>query len=406
MNNYGLVLSGGGAKGSYQIGVWKALSEMNIKISTITGTSIGALNGAFLIQEDYELLKLAWTHFSIDTVLSVDKEKWNNKKMYNKKYFSFLTVIKNLITSGGIETKPLEEILRKYIDEEKIRRSNIDFGINTYSLTDKKPIEIFKEDIPQGKFVDYLLASSCFPAFKPVEIDEKKYIDGGIHDNLPITMMENKGIKNIIVVDVGGKHTKKSKPLKDSNVIYIRSNRDLGKTLEIDSEKAKENIKFGYLDTLKAFNHLTGIKYYIVYDKKCQFIKNSLSKANIEQFFGINNNFPFLYKELLSKRFFNFIHKYCDSKKRKSNILSIVEITGNYFNLNSKRIYSVNLLNKKIINEYEKINEKDRIYKLINYEQDERKLKKYRREELINNPKMVIAAFYIDFLIKNKYYPC
>ena len=41
-----LVLSGGGAKGSYQLGVWKALRELNIKFDIITGTSVGALNGA------------------------------------------------------------------------------------------------------------------------------------------------------------------------------------------------------------------------------------------------------------------------------------------------------------------------------------------------------------------------
>ena len=51
-----LVLGGGGAKGSYQIGVWKALIDMDIAkdIKIITGTSIGSLNGAFVAQGDYK----------------------------------------------------------------------------------------------------------------------------------------------------------------------------------------------------------------------------------------------------------------------------------------------------------------------------------------------------------------
>ncbi|WDU82363.1 patatin-like phospholipase family protein [Caloramator sp. Dgby_cultured_2] len=80
-------------------------------------------------------------------------------------------------------------MLNKVIDEEKIRKSPIDLGIVTFSLTDFKPVEVFKDEIPEGKLVDYLLASACFPAFKPHEIDNKKFIDGGIYDNIPLSLM-------------------------------------------------------------------------------------------------------------------------------------------------------------------------------------------------------------------------
>ena len=45
---YGLVLDGGGARGAYQIGAWKALKEAGVKISAVAGTSVGALNGALI----------------------------------------------------------------------------------------------------------------------------------------------------------------------------------------------------------------------------------------------------------------------------------------------------------------------------------------------------------------------
>ena len=52
---YGLVLAGGGTRGAYQVGVWKALQELNIKIKGIVGASIGALNGALFLQNDYAM---------------------------------------------------------------------------------------------------------------------------------------------------------------------------------------------------------------------------------------------------------------------------------------------------------------------------------------------------------------
>ena len=54
MDGYGLVLGGGGARGSYEIGVWKALKELGIPIIGVAGTSVGALNGAIIVQNEYE----------------------------------------------------------------------------------------------------------------------------------------------------------------------------------------------------------------------------------------------------------------------------------------------------------------------------------------------------------------
>ena len=49
---YGIVLDGGGARGAYQIGAWKALKEAGVKINAVAGTSVGALNGALICMDD------------------------------------------------------------------------------------------------------------------------------------------------------------------------------------------------------------------------------------------------------------------------------------------------------------------------------------------------------------------
>ena len=63
-----IVLSGGGSKGSYQIGVWKALRKLNIKYDIVTGTSVGALNGALMTQNSYFKAKRLWKTTLLDYI--------------------------------------------------------------------------------------------------------------------------------------------------------------------------------------------------------------------------------------------------------------------------------------------------------------------------------------------------
>ena len=54
MKPYGLVLAGGGAKGAYQIGAWKAMREMGVTFNAVAGVSIGSINGALIVADEYE----------------------------------------------------------------------------------------------------------------------------------------------------------------------------------------------------------------------------------------------------------------------------------------------------------------------------------------------------------------
>lgn len=442
MFGYGLVFSGGGAKRSYQIGVWKALEELGIPITAITGTSIGALNGAMLVQDDYELVELAWTNFSVEQVIDdTDEDEWESKKIYNK-HFSILTIIKNIIISGGMELTPLTEALNEYIDEDKIRNSPIDFGLVTYSISDFKPLQIFKDEIPRGKLVDYLVASACFPAFKPIEIDNKKYIDGGFHDNVPIELMGKQGIKDIIVADISGWGVPKSKPDADMNVIYIKSNHDLGKTLEISPKKASENIELGYLDTLKTFNLLKGNYYYftnnIYYNKNNDKYINILDRRRIRNAIGITEKVPTPIRKLLNRKFFATLKQYegegYDNPPNYTVCRSMAEICGEILGVEPKVVYTLEDINKKIIENYLyfwkyfnlseymneisnlsskedsnklrkeikseiKNDEKLLLIYLANGDFDNDYINRIRRMTLIINPKIVVSSYYIQYII-------
>ena len=77
MNNnkeYGLVLAGGGIKGAYQVGVWKALKELGINITAITGASIGSINGAFMLQDDLEEMIKIYENITISDIVEVNSK--------------------------------------------------------------------------------------------------------------------------------------------------------------------------------------------------------------------------------------------------------------------------------------------------------------------------------------------
>lgn len=75
---YSLVLEGGGAKGAYQIGVVKALREAGFEFDAITGTSIGAINAAYLVQGNFDEIYKLWKTLSFSEIFDVEGEHIEN----------------------------------------------------------------------------------------------------------------------------------------------------------------------------------------------------------------------------------------------------------------------------------------------------------------------------------------
>ena len=277
---YGLVLAGGGTKGAYELGIWKALCEMGINVTSIVGASIGALNGALFLQNNFEETVKMYENIKIDNIMNV------NGIDANKNIFD-LSNIFNLAADytkqKGIDNTPLREMIRKYVDMDKIYNSPIDFGLVTYSVKNKEPLQVFKNEIPKDQMENYLLASSCFPIFKPQIINGEEYYDGGLYDNIPSNMLIEKGYKNIIIADIAGVGFSKKTVNKDIYVKVISSSEDLGGTFEFNHERILNNIKLGYLDTMKSFNKLQG---HIYYFKPEEFAK-MLEVFNLQTIYGL-----------------------------------------------------------------------------------------------------------------------
>ena len=256
---YGLVLAGGGTKGAYQVGVYKALKGMKINVKAVVGTSIGALNGALVLQDDLEKMLNLYGSIKLNDILSIDSKIDETKDIFSLKNIAKIT--KEYIEKRGISNDALRKTIEKYIDVDKIYNSDVDFGMITFS-TKNKGVELFKKDIPKEKMVDFLLASSCFPIFKSQNIDGEHFFDGGLYDNMPINMLIKKGYKNIIVVDVTGMGLKRKNASKNVYIKMIKPNEKVGGTFDFNKQQMKKNIELGYLDTLKSFNKVQGFNFY------------------------------------------------------------------------------------------------------------------------------------------------
>ena len=117
---YGLVLEGGGAKGAYQIGAWKAMREAGVKIKGIAGTSVGALNGALICMDDLTNAEKVWENISYSSIMSVEDEKMELLFHQKKLDVDMLKSAFDFMKEGGIDVTPLKELIAECIDEEKI----------------------------------------------------------------------------------------------------------------------------------------------------------------------------------------------------------------------------------------------------------------------------------------------
>ena len=270
----GLVLEGGGTKGAYQIGAYEALRDLGIKITGIAGTSIGALNGAFIAQGDFESMKDIWVNYDYKSFMNIDEdtyERYKNIEMKAKNLHDVVDLMNKARKKQGIDITPLRKLLEEKINEDKIRKSNIDCGITTAYWDGKIfPQLLYVEDIPRGRLVDYLIASASLPIFDLDKLDDKLYLDGMFSDNIPINMLAQRGYDDIVVIrlvdDFLGKRI--INKYNNLNLKVIVPSQSLGGSLNKDKDHMESNIKLGYLDTMKAYKRYDGVKYFFNLDCK------------------------------------------------------------------------------------------------------------------------------------------
>lgn len=257
----GLVLAGGGGKGAYQIGVWKALRELNIDkyIQGVSGTSIGALNAILFALGDYELAEHIWMNITREKLLPTDNIDLLGKgvKIFlgNKNINFIKRFVPKLLEQGNVSRQGLLDIFNESLDMEKALKSEKVIYAACTELPEIKAryFKLNKYDSDTAKKI--LCASSAIPpVYGSEEIEKIKYIDGGLVDNVPIKPLYEDEFNIIFVVQLNREFTIDRSKFPGAMIINIIPNSNQGGvftgTLDFSNESIKKRIKIGYEDTI------------------------------------------------------------------------------------------------------------------------------------------------------------
>jgi len=164
--NTGLVLSGGGARGFAHLGVMQALNEEGIYPDVLSGTSAGALTGVFYCD-------------GYSPVEALTIMKTSSRLNYMRP---------TLPRDGLLQISGIRKILETHLRAKTFEELKIRLFVTATDLNNGKPVYF-----SSGELLDAVIASASIPVlFKPVIINKRYYVDGGVLDNLPIKPIENK----------------------------------------------------------------------------------------------------------------------------------------------------------------------------------------------------------------------
>lgn len=290
----GLALQGGGTRGAYQAGAYMAFLKCHVKFDGVCGTSIGALNGLMIAcGKNKELLKF-WQNIDIGKLLDFDDDYLNDLKsnQFNLRHFAknYLKILKQ----KGIDSKGIVEFLKNNVKPGDLKNSLMDYGLVTVKLNKFKatPMYVFKENIPDDKLFEYVMASCYLPIFKMEKsIDDHYYLDGGFYDNTPVNMLIDKGYKKIYVVELNPILNIKRKLSGQAEIIRITPKRSLGGVLTLDNNNLNDYIKMGYYDTLRVLKKLDG--FYYCFNRKSElyynFLTRKINREDLDHLMGFFN---------------------------------------------------------------------------------------------------------------------
>lgn len=248
---WGLVLSGGGAKGAYQLGAWKALQETNMmdSIKAVSGASIGALNAAFFATENYQQAENAWNAINLLTV-----------------YDSTLDLIDG--KEGTFSREGMLQLLDKYLDISKLTHSDMPIYCSITKLLNNKE-QYVEYEMLNGKseyaIKQILLATSALPIIhEPILYGDGIYRDGGLTDNFPIKPLYDLGYRNIIAIGLKKELASSIASFSDVNFITIFPSYHLGDLFTGTMNFTQKHIQFckklGYLDTKRILHEYKRIQ--------------------------------------------------------------------------------------------------------------------------------------------------
>ena len=199
-----LVLSGGGAKGAYQVGAVRyLLGERGEHYDILCGTSVGALNAGYLAMFP--------GGEELDAATGLHKlwlDEVDDGKIWRKWYFGILGELPVVLPKwlGGKQsaytTKPLAKLVEKYLKPQAVATSGKKLRVGAVSLSTGER-RVWDEGSGEA-LKGAIMASSSFPIFfEPIHIDGEVYTDDGVRETTPIEEAIKAGATHIDVISTG-----------------------------------------------------------------------------------------------------------------------------------------------------------------------------------------------------------
>lgn len=390
-----LVLAGGGTKGIYQCGVLRALAELGEeKFDCIIGVSVGSLNAALLVQHEFDRMEKMYDSIEPEQIVNGFIPVGVNLSTLITERQSIQEQLSYYLKEGGIDVRPFYRMVDEYYKEEKLLKSEIDFGCVTALKKDHSGVYVDREMMKEhGR--DWLIASaSAYPAFPAHEIDGVEYVDGGYYDNFPIDYALRNGAEEIVGVELNDSPLH---PLYEnrSMIRTIRPHAPLYSFLDFDREKLQRAKILGYNDTMKAYDRYVGLRYTFhrfempAYFGECirtlLMLETEIKNAN-----RVNDRF--FSESLITDRL--------KEQSRKSALLdqdyffamldSIMELCG----LDETVIYEFDEVQRMIVREFEDASRAD--YRFMG---------NFRPTELLEFVKNLDHRTVVKLLVHSKFYP-
>lgn len=262
MKKLGIALAGGGARGAYQIGAWKALREYGIdqQIDAYSGASVGSLNAVLFAMGDFDLAEQTWLNLDKHSLFNVEKHIY--KRIFKERL--------NFLNRGVYNTKKLERMMNDVVNFDVVKDKEIYVatthvgGENSsfFDLIRTNYKHYFKKD-QHAKYVDLrtlneeklrktLLASCAIPiVFRPVLINGEKFYDGGLLDNTPYQPLIDAGCDVIIVIDLFTFSPMRIKKVKDVKIFTLYPKKSLRGILDFSHKHIQRRFSLGYHDMIK-----------------------------------------------------------------------------------------------------------------------------------------------------------
>ena len=253
----GIVLSGGGARGAYQIGVLKVLKTHGFldNIYAVSGASVGSLNAMMLALDELEKAEQLW--FKIDGEAMFKQEK-SLFKRFTENGFEF-------VYEGVYPNFGLEKLIEQALDYEKLQKKKVFvatsyvsegeasfweiISVNVRNLFSKTPFIRYSSlsDLSEEDVKKTLMASCAIPiVFQPIMIKDKTYYDGGILDNAPCQPLYDLGCDELIVIDLF--RMRKVKCPSDIELHQIKPSKNLRGIMDFSKAQIKRRFELGLHD--------------------------------------------------------------------------------------------------------------------------------------------------------------